>query len=99
MRSESSEERLGAFAAEEMHEGFCRRESYQAEAREQERMRCKHVQRAEDFSAENGPTLGEGLHQAAPTIAVGCESRFGGAQIALEGYGGAIVKRMGEGSR
>ena len=43
--------------------------------------------------------LCEWLHEAAPTISVGCESRFGGAQVALERYGRAVVKRMSEGSR
>jgi hypothetical protein len=32
-------------------------------------------------------------------MAVGRESRFGDAQVALESYGRAVVKRMSEGSR
>jgi hypothetical protein len=38
--------------------------------------------------------LGERLHQGAPTIAVWCEKGLGFAQVALEGYGGAVVERM-----
>jgi hypothetical protein len=39
--------------------------------------------------------LGERLHEAAPAFAIGSESSFGIVQIALEGYGGAVVERMG----
>jgi hypothetical protein len=41
--------------------------------------------------------LGERLEQRAPTIAVWCENGLGFAQVALEGYGGAVVERMGQG--
>jgi hypothetical protein len=39
--------------------------------------------------------VGERFVQRAPTVAVWCESGFGFAQITLEGYGGAVVERMG----
>ena len=58
MRGETSEEGFRAFAAEEVHERFCRKECREAEAREQEGMGREHVQWAEDFSGENGPVFG-----------------------------------------
>jgi hypothetical protein len=95
MGGEAGEESFGSFAVEKLHEEFCRGKSCQTETCEQERMRGEYIQRAEDFSGENGPMFCEGLHQAAPTIAVLAENRFGGAQVALERYRCAVVKGMG----
>src|SRR5260370_23808275 len=94
MGGETGEERLGAFAAEEMRERRCGRKCNEAEAREQERMGRQHVERSEDFGGEGGPAVNEWLHDAAPALAVGSEGRFGVLQIALERYGGARHGRM-----
>src|SRR5260370_397009 len=96
MGGETGEERLGAFAAEEMRERRCGRKCNEAEAREQERMGRQHVERSEDFGGEGGPAVNEWLHDAAPALAVGSEGRFGVLQIALERYGGAVIERRGE---
>src|SRR6202158_4436738 len=98
MRGETSEERLGALAAEQMRKCFCRRESSEAEARKQERMGGQQMERTEDFGGENRPALDERLHQAAPAFAVRPKNRFGVPQIALESYGGAVIERMRQGS-
>jgi hypothetical protein len=84
---------------EKLRDDFCGRECSQAETRQQERMRSEHAQGTQDFGGESGPVVGEWLHQAAPTIAVRRESRFGGVQVALENYGCAVIKRVSEGSR
>src|SRR5260370_38036835 len=97
MGGETGEERLGAFAAEEMRERRCGRKCNEAEAREQERMGRQHVERSEDFGGEGGPAVNEWLHDAAPALAVGSEGRFGVLQIALERYGGAVIERVGSG--
>jgi len=38
--------------------------------------------------------VGERFEQRAPTVAVWGENGSGFAQVALEGYGGAVVERM-----
>jgi hypothetical protein len=54
----------------------------------------QHVERAEDFGGEDRPAVDERAHEAAPAFAIRSQSRFGVAQIALEGYGGAVIERM-----
>ena len=75
MGGEAREERLGSLAAEKMCERRCGKKCNEAEAREQERMGCRHVERAEDFGGEDGPAVDEGLQQASPAPAVGSENR------------------------
>src|SRR5260370_19940689 len=95
MGGETGEERLGAFAAEEMRERRCGRKCNEAESREQERMGRQHVERSEDFGGEAGPAVNEWLHDAAPALAVGSEGRFGLLQNALERYGSARTQEIG----
>jgi hypothetical protein len=82
-----------------MREHVCGRKCGQAESRKQEWMAREQVQRLKDFGRESAPMRDERLQEAAPACAIAAESGFGVAKIALESYGGAIVKRMREGRR
>jgi len=97
MRGKAGEKSFGARAAKKVHERSCRGEAKQCEARKQEWMRGKNVEWTEDFRGERSPVFDERLHKVAPTVSIRSESGFGGAEIAFEGHGCAVIERMGEG--
>ena len=97
VRGEAGEERSGWFGAEAAGYGGGGEEGVQAEAGEQERVLREGDCGAEDVGGEVGPAGGERLHEAAPGGAVFAEGGFGLGEVAVEGDGGAVVERVGQG--
>jgi hypothetical protein len=99
VRGQAGEKRFGSLFAKKMREAVCGRKRGEAESRKKQWMTREQVQRLKDFGRKRAPMRCEWLKEATPASAIAAENRLSVAEVALEGDGGAIVKRMREGRR
>ena len=100
MCREPGEERLGSRIAKPVFgERRCGRETNQSEARQQQGMPRKQVNRTQDFRRQYLPMFREVTHEPAPLLTVFAEYSFGVAEVALQGHGRSVVERMRQGRR